>query len=130
MTLQSKEAPASSATDGDSLEALLKLDVTPSLQGLPDGIQAAYVFCPEEWRAECERVIRELATTEQVFTVDTLRRHGVAEPDKTVRWGSVFAAMSKKGIIEQVGVHLHQAAAGGISAIREWRGTPAGQVGE
>lgn len=117
-----KEVSASGVTDGDSIEKLLKLDASLSLQGLPDGIQAAYVFAPEEWRATCELVIHELAATGQVFTVDSLRRHGVEEPDKSVRWGSVFAAMRKRGVIEQTGVHLHQAARGGISAIREWRG--------
>lgn len=115
-----KEVPASA--DQDSLNNLLKLDSELIVTGLPDGIQAAYVFCPEEWRAACERVIHEMAETGQVFTVDSLRRHGVEEPDKSVRWGSVFAAMRKRGVIEQTGVHLHQAARGGISAIREWRG--------
>lgn len=115
-----KEVPAH--PDRDSLNNLLKLDSELILTGLPDGIQAAYTFCPEDWRADCERVIHELAATGQVFTVDTLRRRGVEEPDKPVRWGSVFAAMSKRGVIEQTGVQLHQAAKGGISAIREWRG--------
>lgn len=117
-----KESPASGTTDGDSLETLLKLDASSSLQGLSDGVQAAYAFSPEEWLADCERVIHELAATGQVFTVDSLRRHGIEEPDKHVRWGSLFAAMRNRGVIEQVGVHLHQAARGGISAIREWRG--------
>ena len=122
-----KEVPASA--DRDSLNNLLKLDSESIVTGLPDGIQAAYTFAPEEWRAECEHVIRELAQTGQPFTVDSLRRHGVQEPDKPVRWGSVFASMKKRGVIEQTGVHLHQAAAGGISAIREWRGTATGRVG-
>ncbi|MCX2747171.1 hypothetical protein OOZ51_04995 [Arthrobacter sp. MI7-26] len=117
-----KEVPASGVTDGDSIEKLLKLDAGSSLQGLPDGVQAAYAFAPEDWRADCERLIHELAATGQVFTVDSLRRHGIEEPDKAVRWGSIFAAMRKRGVIEQTGVHLHQAARGGISAIREWRG--------
>lgn len=115
-----KEVPAS--PDRDSLNNLLKLDADLILAGLPDGIQAAYTFAPEKWRAYCERVIYELAETGEPFTVDSLRRYGVPEPDKTVRWGSIFATMSKRGLIEVVGVHLHQAAGGGISAIREWRG--------
>lgn len=122
MTTAKKEVPASGVTDGDSLEKLLKLDAKSSLQGLTDGVQAAYAFAAEPWLADCERVIRELAATGQAFTVDSLRHHGVEEPDKHVRWGSVFAAMRKRGVIEQVGVHLHQAAGGGVSAIREWRG--------
>jgi hypothetical protein len=123
-----KEAPASA--DRDSLNNLLKLDSEHIVSGLPDGIQAAYTFAPEVWRADCERVIHELAQTGRPFTVDSLRRHGVQEPDKPVRWGSMFATMKKRGVIEQVGVHLHQAAAGGISAIREWRGVAAGRVSE
>lgn len=117
-----KEVPTSRLADGDSLEKLLKLDAAPSLQGLPDGVQAAYAFTPEDWRADCERVIQELAATGQVFTVDALRRRGVGEPDKHVRWGSVFAAMKNRKLIEQTGVQLHQTAGGGVSAIREWRG--------
>jgi hypothetical protein len=121
------EAPAA---DRDSLNTLLKLGNEAILSGLPDGIQAAYSFCPEEWRSSCERAILELAATGLPFTVDSLRRHGVPEPEKPVRWGSILATMKKRGVIEQTGVHLHQAAAGGISAIREWRGVAAVRVGE
>lgn len=130
MTHQNNEVPVRLPAHRDSLKTLLKLDSESILTGLPDGIQAAYEFAPEEWRAECERVIRELAATGQVFTVDTLRRHGVKEPDKPVRWGSVFASMRNRSVIEQVGLQLHRAAGGGTSAMREWRGTPAGKVDE
>ncbi len=115
---------ALASADQDSLNALLKLDSEAILTGLPDGIQAAYTFSPEDWRADCERVILELAATGRTFTVDTLRQRGVLEPDKHVRWGSVFSIMRKRKAIEQVGVHLHQTAGGGTSAMREWRGAP------
>lgn len=118
-----KENPASRETDGDSLEKLLKINDANSLAGLSDGVQAAYVFAPDEWREEALAVAVALASTGYPFTVDDLRRRGIAEPDKPQRWGSLIAVLKNQGKVRLHSVTLHQIPKGPIQGIRVWVGT-------
>lgn len=120
---QEKVNPISRATDGDSLETLIKINDTASLAGLSDGVQAAYVFSPEAWLAGAESALSGLASTGEPFTVDDLRRAGVEDPDIPQRWGSLFAVGQNRGAIELVGLLLHRTSAGASIGIRQWRGT-------
>jgi hypothetical protein len=118
-----KEIPISGRTDGDSLEALIKVNDTDSLTGLSDGVQAAYVFSPEIWIAKAETVLAALAATGEPFTVDDLRRAGIEDPDIPQRWGALFAVAQNRGTIVLVGLLLHRTTGGASTGIRQWRGT-------
>lgn len=108
---------------GESVSDRLKLDSTSNLSGLSEGVQTAYVFTADAWRADAEKVLHKLAHSGDVFTVDDLRRSGVHDPDKPQRWGSLFAIMRRRGTIELAGLELHKIAAGEVQAIRQWRGS-------
>lgn len=120
---QKKENPASRETDGDSVEKLYKINDAASLTGLSDGVQAGYVFCPEEWRENARAIAIGLAQSGEPFTVDDLRRHGVPEPATYQRWGSVIAVLKNEGLIQLHGLTLHQIPKGDIQSIRVWVGT-------
>ena len=127
---QEKENPASRPADGDSLETLLKLNDADSLAGLSDGVQASYMFSPDEWRTEAETAAQALAATGDTFTVDDLRRAGVADPDIPQRWGSLFAAMQNARVLRLAGLSIHRTTGGASIPIRQWQGTAGASVGD
>lgn len=120
--MSQKENPTSRDASGDSLEQLLKINDATSLAGLSDGVQAGYVFSPDEWKADAEATITALAGTGEVFTVDDIRRHGAQDPDIPQRWGSLLAAAQNRGTIRLVGLSLHRTTGGASIGIREWQG--------
>lgn len=123
------EAPAPIGSGGGSesrlgpLNELLRLSNTPSVTGLPDGLQAAYVFAPEDWKASALAAMHQLAADAVEFSIDDVRRRGVEEPDKPQRWGSLFAVMKNEGVIELVGLQQHRTPKGDGNLVRRWRGT-------
>ncbi|GAB3621791.1 hypothetical protein GCM10027417_30530 [Glutamicibacter endophyticus] len=106
----------------DPIENLLKLSDT--MQGLPDGPQAGFEYADADWRDIATRAARELGRTEHPFTVDSLRRWGVPDPDKPERWGALFAGLARQKIIQFHGLALHRGPGGRVSAIRVWVGGP------
>lgn len=120
---QQRKIPASLATGGDSIEQLLKTNDADSLSGLSDGVQAAHVFSPDEWRVHAEAAIHELAASGRIFTVDHLRRAGIPDPDKPQRLGALLAVMRNVGVIECAGAQVHRIKAGDAQLIRQWRGS-------
>lgn len=132
---QINETPAPIGSGGGSgsrlgpLSELLKLSDTPSVTGLSDGLQAAYVFAPDAWKAAALAVLRDLASAGDDFSIDDLRRHGIGEPDKPQRWGSLFAVMKNYGLIQLVGLQQHRTPKGDGNLVRRWRGT-ASALGE
>lgn len=107
----------------DSLDRLLHLD--DGIPGRSDGIQAAYAYSPEEWRAQVEQVAYKLAQAGEPFTVDDLRKHGAPEADKPQRWGSLMASLASARVIDFHSLALHREPSGAVSAVRVWTGGPA-----
>ncbi|ASN38840.1 hypothetical protein CGQ24_07335 [Arthrobacter sp. 7749] len=109
--------------NNDTLARLLRIDDETALPGHSDGIQAAYAFSPEEWRADATRVATALARDGHPWTIDDLRGRGVQEPDRPQRWGSLVAALKAAGVIRLHSVTLHRPPSGDLSGIRVWVGT-------
>lgn len=107
----------------DPIDKLYRLDGV--LQGRPDGLQASYEYSDDEWRTQAEQVAYKLAQAGAPFTVDDLRKHGVPDPDKPQRWGSLIAALATLKVIELEGLALHRSPGGAIEAVRVWVGGPA-----
>ena len=55
------------------------------------------------WRSTADRAVETLARTRRPFTVDDVRDLGVEEPDHGNRWGGLFGAHSKRGLIRRTG---------------------------
>lgn len=55
------------------------------------------------WRDGADRAVQILARTRRPFTVDDIRDLGVSEPDHPNRWGGLFGAHSKRGLIARTG---------------------------
>lgn len=74
------------------------------------------------WEAGALKAIETLATTGRNFTAADLTDLGVAEPDHSCRWGSLFAAAKRCGIVVRVGYAPARRAGrnGGVAAI--WKG--------
>lgn len=117
--------PVRGKSDGDALSNLLKLGSDSTLTGLSDGVQAGYEYADQDWMGRAERTARALASFGDPFTVDDLRNHGVPEPDKPQRWGSLFAALRAKGVVRLHGLALHRTQSGESRSLRVWVGTDA-----
>lgn len=55
------------------------------------------------WRNCAEIAVKHLAQQGIEFTADDLTALGVPDPDHTARWGSLFAAMKRAGVIKPIG---------------------------
>lgn len=107
----------------DILGRLLRIDDATALPGHSDGLQASYAFSAEKWRADATRVATVLAQDGHPWTIDDLRDHGVPEPDRPQRWGSLMAALKAAGIIRLHSLTLHRQPSGDQTGIRVWVGT-------
>jgi len=92
------------------------------MPGAPDGLQAAAAYAPEDWALTAPREAVALAASRRPFTVDTLRRRGVPEPDTFVRWGALFSLLQRRGIITATG-WASRHGNDGERAVRVWTGT-------
>lgn len=97
--------------------------MTTDLQ--PDLLSVAALIdrADEPWRDCAERAARHLAVTGSDFTADSLTDLGVPDPDHSCRWGSLFAALKREGVITPVGYapSTRESRNGGVC--RVWRGT-------
>lgn len=75
------------------------------------------------WRDCAERAARELARRGQDFTSDDLAAMGVPDPDVPARWGSLFAALKREGIITLTGFRASTKRSRNGGVLRVWRGT-------
>lgn len=120
-------APMGSGEGSESrlgpLSELLKLGDAPSVTGLSDGLQAAYVFASDVWKDAALAAVYELAAAGRDFSIDDVRHLGVQEPDKPQRWGSLLAVAKNDGLIERVGLQEHRTPKGDGNLVRLWRGT-------
>jgi len=74
------------------------------------------------WRREAMVQIEFLASTGREFTADEIRQ-AVGEPDVANRWGGVFLAARRAGLIEPTGsVRPSTTTSRHASLVRVWRG--------
>lgn len=78
------------------------------------------------WRSGADLAVESLAATRRPFSVDDIRAMGVSEPDHPNRWGGLFGAWSKRGLIRRTGrtVPSRHALRNG-SRLPEWVGVTA-----
>jgi hypothetical protein len=76
----------------------------------------------DPWRDMALRGIAKLAATGRDFQATDLIAIGVYEPDHPNRWGGVFYAASKAGLIEHVGYAPSGRRTVQGSAVKVWRG--------
>lgn len=106
----------------DPIDRLLKIDAQSSLPGHADGLQASLAYSPEDWLRQATVTAKKLAQTGQPFTVDTIRREGVPDPDIPNRWGSLIASLAQTRVIEFHGLEIHTPKRGGPVPVRVWIG--------
>lgn len=75
------------------------------------------------WRAAALNGLQELARTGEVFEAYDLILLGVPEPEHSSRWGALFNAAARAGIITAAGFGPSKRPTVRGSALRLWRGT-------
>lgn len=89
MSTSSPIATGKTATVGDRLKA----------QGMAEADRAA----SDDWKAECDDGIAEMARRRIPFQASDLVREGlVSEPDNHHQWGPRFAYAARRGVIREV----------------------------
>lgn len=113
MTVGRGQVPT--VTGADAFETFPELDnQTVCLGEFSAGVgQAAYFSNANAWRIHAEAELRVPAIRSEPFAVDNLRLSGAPDPDKPQRWGSLFAVMRRRGIIE-AGLYLPRIAASDV----------------
>lgn len=79
----------------------------------------------EPWRDCAERAVREMAGRRVDFTAEDLSDLGVPDPDVPARWGSLFAAMKKQGVVRPVGWRTSRKPSRNAAVVRVWQGVAA-----
>jgi len=79
----------------------------------------------DQWKDSAERAVRELAGRRVDFTAEDLTDLGVPDPDHPARWGSLFAAMKKLGVVRPVGYRASARPSRNGGVCRVWQGTGA-----
>ena len=77
------------------------------------------------WLDCARRAATELARRGQDFTADDLTGRGVPDPDHPARWGSLFSALKREGIITLVDFRASAKPTRNGGVVRVWRGTAA-----
>ena len=77
------------------------------------------------WLDCARRAATELARRGQDFTADDLTGLGVPDPDHPARWGSLFSALKREGIITLVDFRASAKPTRNGGVVRVWRGTAA-----
>lgn len=94
----------------------------PIPAGAYDGADLANENAEDHWRAEAMTTIEFLASTGREFTADEVRQ-AVGEPDVANRWGGVFLAARRAGLIVPTGqVRPSGTVSRHASLVRVWRG--------
>ena len=93
----------------------------PDLFSVADNHDAADSW----WRDSAERAVVELARRGTDFSAEDVLELGVPEPDKSCRWGSLFAAMKKAGVVRPVGWRTSRKPSRNSAVVRVWQGVAA-----
>lgn len=95
-----------------------------STQAQPDLLSVAeMVDRADTWWLDCAtRAAREMAGRGVDFTADDLTALGVPDPDKPNRWGSLFAALKRDGLIRPVGYRASTRPGRNGGVTRVWQG--------
>ncbi|MFW6077939.1 MAG: hypothetical protein ACOC71_09300 [Hyphomicrobiales bacterium] len=89
--------------------------------GAYDGAQQADDNAEAGWREQALREIETMARSRIPFTADDVRER-VGSPDHPNRWGGVFLAARRAGLIEVVNVRPSATPSRHASLVRVWRG--------
>ena len=81
-----------------------------------------------DWRTEALAGLHQLAAKGEVFEAYDLIRAGVPEPEHPSRWGALFNAAAKAGIITAAGAGPSARPTVRKSLTRFWRGTSLGRT--
>jgi len=75
------------------------------------------------WRSEAMAAIKALAKTGRTFEAfDLVEDLGLAEPDHPCRWGGLFGAAARAGLIVSVGAKPSRRPTAAGHLCRTWRG--------
>jgi len=76
----------------------------------------------DAWYADAQVIIEGLASIGEIFTVDTMRARGLAEPPHKNMWGRFVSSYHKRGVIQPAGyVHSIRPTRKG-SILQAWQG--------
>ena len=100
----------------------LDLLADPPPPGSYDGAQLADDNAESGWREAALAEIENMAASGIEFTADDIRER-VGEPDIANRWGGVFLAARRAGLIETVAVKPSSTPSRHAGMVRVWRGT-------
>jgi hypothetical protein len=86
------------------------------------GVEQAFDNADDWWRSVALQGLTWLAELGQPFDAYDLTELGVPDPDHPDRWGALFQAAYKQGLVEPVGYHESRrpGRAGGVC--RVWQG--------
>ncbi|MEV5236431.1 hypothetical protein [Streptomyces pseudogriseolus] len=88
-------------------------------QGMADADQAA----SDDWKAECDDAIAEMARRRIPFQASDLVREGlVTEPANHHQWGPRFAYAARRGVIREVAATKSRRTASRSSRLVTWIG--------
>jgi len=79
----------------------------------------------EWWKSCAEKAARQLASDGVEFTADDLTEMGVEDPDHPSRWGSLFSALKRDGVITPVGYRPSTRKSRNGGVCRVWIGSKA-----
>lgn len=99
----------------------LDLLATQIPEGAYDGAQQADDNAEAGWRQAALVEIENMAQSGIEFTADDIRKR-VGEPDIANRWGGVFLAARRAGIIEVVAVRPSATPSRHAGMVRVWKG--------
>lgn len=87
------------------------------------GQAAALAAASQSWRQDAEAALSDLAASGRVFTAEDLRRvAGDAPGPSQNSFGALFAAASRAGMIEAVGITTASRDVAAGHVLRQWRG--------
>lgn len=84
------------------------------------GVEQAHRNAPEPWKTVAMRALEAEAKTGKEFEAYTLEvLHDVPAADHPNRWGGLFYAAARRGVIRKVGYHasLRPGRSGGVCAV-------------
>ena len=89
----------------------------------PSGLAKAWAGADDWWRSSAMQGLKALAATGREFDAFDVAELGVPEPDHANRWGALFNAAAKQGLIVAAGYHQSRRPGRAGGACRTWRGT-------
>lgn len=105
-------------------DGMLELDFSPVPDTAYDGVRTAEANAEAGWWEHGMRTIGEFALTGREFVPDDVT-DVIGAPDHVNRVGALFAAASKAGLIEAVGMRRSTRPSRHGNRVCVWRGTEA-----